>query len=119
ALHAQAGAGGCRVTLARGPSGIGKSALLPHFLDELKRQRPETVVLAGRCYERESVPYKALDAVLDALARHLKRLPEVEAASLLPREVAALGRLFPVLRQVPVFLQQGSGSADGLDPPEL
>jgi tetratricopeptide (TPR) repeat protein len=102
--------------LARGPSGIGKSALLRRFLDELRERHPETVILQGRCYERESVPYKALDAVLDALARHLKRLPEVEAAALLPREASALERLFPVLRRV---FEQRPVARAALDPAEL
>ena len=106
-LRAHADARGCRVVLAHGPSGIGKSTLLRRFLDELQQQRPETLVLAGRCYERESVPYKALDAICDALARHLKQLPEVASAALLPRDAAALTRLFPVLLQVPAFQKLG------------
>ena len=35
---------------------MGKSALSRRFMDELPRN---ALVLAGRCYERESVPYKA------------------------------------------------------------
>lgn len=36
-------------------------------------------------YERESVPYKAFDGVIDALSSALRRLPEVDAARVLPR----------------------------------
>jgi hypothetical protein len=108
-------AGKCTVALARGQSGIGKSALLRHFLDEVRRLRPDAVILAGRCYELESVPYKALDAVVDELARQLRRWPEVEAAALLPRDVHALTTLFPVLRQVPAFARGAAGQIDRTD----
>jgi serine/threonine protein kinase len=82
-----------------GSSGIGKSSLVNHFLSQL-RQREEAVVLTGRCYERESVPYKALDSVIDALSRYMKRLPRSTAEAFLPRDILALARLFPVLQRV-------------------
>ncbi|MEP6741522.1 MAG: protein kinase [bacterium] len=83
-----------------GSSGMGKTALARHFLDQLRTNEPEVVVLEGRCYQRESVPYKALDGVVDSLTKHLMSLPEVKAEALMPREVLALARLFPVMLQV-------------------
>ena len=53
----------------------------------------------GRCYEQESVPYKALDQLIDGLSQYLPP-PAGSAAELLPVEILALSRLFPVLGRV-------------------
>ena len=90
------------ICFVHGESGLGKSALVRRFLDTLD---PETVVLAGRCYEREQVPFKAFDGIVDALSRHLAHLEQVVAALLLPRDAALLARVFPVLRRVPAMAE--------------
>src|SRR6266446_897395 len=93
--------GGQTVTVyVHGSSGMGKSALVRHFLDQLRENQPDVVILEGRCYERESVPYKALDGVVDSLTKYLLSLPDTKAEALMPREVPALARLFPVMLQV-------------------
>ncbi len=79
-----------------GPSGIGKSALVRHFVASIPE--PERiVVLAGRCYPQESVPFKALDPLVDALSGFLERLDGEDLGLVLPEHGAALLRLFPVL----------------------
>jgi tetratricopeptide (TPR) repeat protein len=83
-----------------GASGMGKSTLVEHFCQDLS-QAGRAVVLRGRAYERESVPYKAVDSAIDALSRHLMRLAETDPALALPPDFWALARLFPVLRRVP------------------
>jgi hypothetical protein len=82
-----------------GRSGLGKSSLVYHYLGELDslERRGQVLVLRGRVYERESMPYKAIDSVIDALTRYLMEQPELP----LPNAIGALAHLFPVLRRVP------------------
>jgi serine/threonine protein kinase len=84
-----------------GPSGFGKSTLATQFLKSLD-DPSHPLVLRGRCLDRESVPYKGVDSVVDALATELRNMPDIDAAGVLPRHVGALARVFPVLDSVPV-----------------
>jgi len=87
---------GAQVVLVAGESGSGKSALAAEFAQRLESQaRP----WFGGCFEREHVPYKAFDAIVDAAAVELARRG-AEGARLLPAGVQALIRMFPVLREV-------------------
>ncbi len=82
-----------------GRSGVGKSFLVEEFLESI-RQRDGALALRGRCYEAEWVPYKGIDSLVDDLSQYLSELSKVDVASVLPRDVRALVRIFPVLRRV-------------------
>ena len=62
-----------QILLVHGRSGIGKSELVHRFLAEL--EAAGALVLSGRCFERESVPFKGVDSLIDSLASHLLGLP--------------------------------------------
>ena len=97
-----------------GPSGIGKSELVRHFLAEAERG-DGVVVLSGRCHPYEAVPYRAFDGLVDALSRYLVGVPD--AAALAPHHASALIRLFPVLGRVPA-LSAAPADGDGGDAQE-
>ena len=83
-----------------GRSGMGKTALVGKFLDGIRHR---AMVLEGRCYEHEAVPFKAFDALLDSLTNHLRSLPDADVEPLLPRGVEVLARVFPSLQRVPAI----------------
>lgn len=116
AAYAMTCAGKPVVMLVSGESGMGKSALVSAFLDELSHTGA-AAVLCGRCYERENVPFKGFDALVDDLSRYLRRLSREEALAVLPRDVFALARVFPVLQRVPVVAEAPVRPID--DPQEL
>ena len=113
-----AGIGGRRAAAVyvHGPSGIGKTTLAQHFLDELVAGHKNVVVLRGRCYERESVPYKALDGIIDSLSSYLSSLPLPEAASFLPDDVGALARAFPAVLRIEAAARIPRPDVDNRDP---
>lgn len=103
--------------VVHGESGIGKSALVGHFAEAMVAQSSRTVVLAGHCCERESVPYQALDGVIDDLSRYIAALEPEEAAELLPPDMPLLAASFPVLRRIPTLTT--AETAQESDPQEI
>lgn len=108
-------AGELASVLVEGESGIGKTSLVRRCADELAAEG--VVVLRSRCYERESVPYRAVDGLIDELARYLQSLPRDRAAAFIPRRAALLSQVFPVLRAVEALAD--TPTVDIADPQEL
>ncbi|MBV8758072.1 MAG: protein kinase [Deltaproteobacteria bacterium] len=93
----------------KGKSGMGKSALARTFL----RSLGETVfVLEGRCFEREQVPFKMLDGVVDMLTAVLLALPPADVDALAPKDLGALVRLFPVMKRIKRFADVAPAPGD-------
>ena len=101
--------------LVHGPSGSGKTALVEEFLDQFSL-RDDVLVLSGRCYERESVHYKALDSVVDFLSRYLAQLSLAQIRELVPDDASLLAELFPVLGSV--MIAESTAATPILDPRE-
>ena len=85
--------------LVSGHSGLGKTALISKFLDEVQSQQ-DAVVLQGRCSMSESVPYKALDSLIDDISGYLVQLEPKHIEEIIPKGINALTALFPVLKAV-------------------
>jgi len=104
--------------VVQSPSGMGKSTLIRQFLRGLEQNCEPIVVLEGRCYEREDIPYKAIDSLIDGFSQYWRQLPRDRAAELLPRDANYLPRLFPVLGRVPA-VADSPRMPDIPDPQEL
>ncbi|MDH5671744.1 MAG: protein kinase [Myxococcales bacterium] len=105
-----------QVVLLSGAGGVGKTTLLEAFA----RRATDlgSVVLSGRCYERESLPFKALDGVIDQLCSFLRSQPARLRPTLLPDRAGAVAKLFPVLAQIEQFasaVQRGELPADPVE----
>ncbi|MCA9676451.1 MAG: AAA family ATPase, partial [Myxococcales bacterium] len=102
--------------LIEGSSGVGKTTLMRAFSRGLD---DGVAVLSGRCYERESVSYKAFDGVLEDVARLLSRLEPADAAAMLPLHAAQLAQVFPALKRVKAFADAPPSRGAPVDSREL
>ena len=82
----------------RGISGCGKTALATQLRARVDKREIE--IFHGRCRERETVAYKGVDAIIDALFVQLRKLDEQTLAALQPRHTDALCQLFPILTEL-------------------
>src|SRR5882724_7135529 len=88
-----------RLVTIEGASGIGKTTLVEHFLDELESVEGN-LVLRARCHPRESLPFKAVDGLVDDLTRFLRHEPKDSLAELIPDGSGVLPFLFPVFGRI-------------------
>lgn len=93
------------LVLVEGESGIGKTALISHFLDVLRDRSEPVRLLRGRCHAFEHVTYKAFDDIAEQLVRVLRA--RGEQAEPLPESARLLPQLFPALSKVAVIAEAG------------
>jgi serine/threonine protein kinase len=111
--------GAAATVVLHGRSGVGKSELLAQFMRRLGEREPQAVALSGRCYERESVPFKAFDGIVDSLSRLLRRLPREQVYAVVPRNARLLARVFPVLNLSEAMGGVARSHSDVHEPQEL
>ena len=105
-----------RTVLVRGPSGIGKSALVAAFAAELRAGG--ALVLADRCYERVAVPYKGLHGVAAALVAHFIADRDARTDLLDGPDLGLLPAVLPALVSLGEVEHAGRDSAPVRDPAE-
>lgn len=110
--------GGLVTVCVSGLSGIGKTSLLEHFLSTLPGKE-SVIALRARCHPQESIPFKAVDAAIDDLARFLARQTDDAVQAFLPRDIAALARIFPVLGRIQPIAAALGHEAVGREPQEI
>jgi serine/threonine protein kinase/tetratricopeptide (TPR) repeat protein len=101
--------GETRLVFVAGEPGIGKTCLVERFLQALR----DVIILRGRCYQGESLPYKAWDQVMDQAADYLRRQPW--PGRRFADVMADLAKTFPTLRRVPWIEQAAQGRPEILD----
>lgn len=86
------------LVLIEGEGGIGKTALIRHFVATVRSGPVSAHALRGRCHPFEHVTYQAFDDIIDQLVRLLRARSEHAAA--LPESSRMLVQLFPALSKV-------------------
>src|SRR5262249_46483452 len=102
-----------------GRSGMGKTTLLRAFVADVRRADPSALIFEGRCFEREDVRFKALDDLVDSLARYLRGLSRGALDAVLPSHFHSLRSTFDSLASVPDIHGRPMNELEGVDPKEI
>jgi hypothetical protein len=100
-LHTLAGyvtdlaATGSGMVLLHGSPGVGKSVLADRVLDEV-RATTNALILGACCHGWESLPYNAIDAIVDSVARVARAEASPAVDEVMGRSVA-MTQVFPTL----------------------
>jgi serine/threonine protein kinase len=108
---------GARGIILSGVSGCGKTALSREVALSLEREGWQ--YFSSRCFEREAVPFRAFDALLDELAYDLAGRKNIPMTGISARSKHALLHLFPVLSQIENLRESAVPSALDADPNTL
>ena len=94
--------GGPLLVVTEGISGIGKTRLAEEVLARVKERGARC--FSSRCFEREQIPYKAMDSVMDQLVSHVlaSGQGEILLGGIEPAALAALARIFPYAAELPL-----------------
>jgi hypothetical protein len=83
------------VVLLHGSPGIGKTSVADHLLNDV-RAKTDALIIGGRCHGWESLPFNAIDAIVDSVAR-AARADFTPAVERVVSQSVAMTRLFPTL----------------------
>lgn len=87
---------GPQTVVVVGDCGIGKTALLDEFVQEVRAARPQALVLRSRCYGNIASDLRLIDDLMDRVACYIQQLEASERAAVLPQDLASLKSHFPV-----------------------
>ncbi len=90
-----------------GDSGIGKTRLADRFLEECREATG--FIYRSRCHENEHLPFLALDAIIEDLAKTLADFETNDGLKFVDGDLQALAQVFPAFRQIPSVAIRAAG----------
>ncbi len=90
--------GEASLVVIRGDSGMGKTALLQHWLGQPREQ--DALVLSLRCYRQDHTPLRLLNLLIQALVRVLSEMTDVDWRGAIKPHGKLMARTFPQIQQL-------------------
>ncbi len=102
--------GKCSFVSIEGKSGIGKSALVEHFLQYINRSHA-TIILKSNPTLQQHVAYNILDGIIDELVSHIT-IHELYKQMIVPDGMFELTQMFPSFLSIQCFRNLDTSSKD-------